>query len=131
MEIATAKQIRLHLEVSFMESCDLADMGSLFGYSPSVITRGFRTHFGMTPRQFIENLRYAEAKRLLLDTSESIESICSTVGYQSPATFCRRFKALQGLTPTQHRAKQLELEKIIYIPGCFKRGATGFRNSGQ
>ncbi|MEZ9902999.1 AraC family transcriptional regulator [Vibrio breoganii] len=59
----------------------------------------------MTFSQLILSLKMNKAKELLLDSSNSIESIAFALNYISSANFCRAFKKYSGCTPLQYRQK--------------------------
>lgn len=64
--------------------------------------RLFKENFGITPKQFILNIRIEEAKRLLGEGISSISSISSACGFSSVYHFSRAFKSATGLTPTEY-----------------------------
>ncbi len=64
--------------------------------------RLFKEHFGITPKQYILNLRIEESKRLLNEGISSISSISSACGFSSVYHFSRAFKLSTGLTPTEY-----------------------------
>ena len=63
--------------------------------------RLFKEHFGITPKQYILNIRIEEAKRMLSEGISSISSISSACGFSSVYHFSRAFKISTGLTPTE------------------------------
>jgi len=58
---------------------------------------------GRSPMQHLIYLRIQEARKLLLETNESIESICNLVGYQNPFSFSNTFKKWLGYRPSALR----------------------------
>ena len=48
-------------------------------------------------------LRIARAKELLVNTEEKIKDIVAQVGYQDMASFTRKFKEYEGVTPMEYR----------------------------
>ncbi|MDY7107265.1 MAG: helix-turn-helix transcriptional regulator [Planctomycetota bacterium] len=68
--------------------------------SPSARPQPLRAR---SPSSFLSLLRIDGAKRLLLDTAESVTAICYEVGFQSLSSFSRRFKELVGLSPRDFR----------------------------
>ena len=65
--------------------------------------RVFHQITGLPPAKFISAMRLDEAKRLLLNTNQSITDICFEVGYNSLSTFTRRFTQRVGLGPREFR----------------------------
>ncbi len=75
--------------------------------------RRFKSATGMTPIEYVLNLRIEEAKHLLETGSESVESVAELVGYQDASFFSRNFKKKVGLTPSQYRKKFSHLRAFI------------------
>ena len=71
--------------------------------SPYHFNRVFRLVTGIPPGRFLTALRMAEAKRLLLSTSERVTDICFAVGFESLGTFTTRFGQLVGVAPQELR----------------------------
>jgi AraC-like DNA-binding protein len=71
--------------------------------SPSRLRHMFKDQSGMTPTQYLNELRMRESKRLLETTDLSVKEIMGRVGINDPSNFTRSFKKAHGLTPTQLR----------------------------
>lgn len=64
------------------------------------------TDAGTSFNQVLADYRCRLAKRLLAQTSESIEQIVYLTGFSEPSTFYRAFKRWTGLTPIEYRKKK-------------------------
>lgn len=73
--------------------------------SISTLSRMFKHHTGLTPLQFLLNIRLSAAKNLLKDTNLTISEISSMVGYDNPLYFSRLFHKHVGITPRDYRAQ--------------------------
>lgn len=71
--------------------------------SESNLRRKFSESFGVSPKQYIINLRLMEAKRLLRQTDKAIESISAEVGFTSSSRFYEFFTKANGATPLEWR----------------------------
>lgn len=69
------------------------------GISPRKISRLLKTENKMSFKQFINNLRIREAKRLLLETDRNITDIAYKVGYNNLSNFYRVFKEVEHTAP--------------------------------
>ena len=65
--------------------------------------RMFQQVYGVTPRQYLRDLRINKAKELLQE-GHDISRVCIEVGYDSLSTFSATFKRGTGHAPTTYRA---------------------------
>ncbi len=73
--------------------------------SPRNFTRLFKAAFGKAPAEFVAHARITEARRLLATPRNSIESIATSVGFQSADAFSRAFEREVGCRPSEYRAR--------------------------
>ena len=85
----TVEEIAQHLSISKSSFCHL-----------------FRAETNFSPYDYILTVRINKAKTLLLCTTQNIDEIAWTVGYNSSANFIRAFRQKTGITPTQFRHTQ-------------------------
>ncbi|WBQ02142.1 helix-turn-helix transcriptional regulator [Kribbella sp. CA-293567] len=80
----------------------------LAGVSPAHLSRTLRAAYGMTPTDFVTDLRLEQAAALLAATSGSIATIAGRCGFASQSYFTRRFTAAHGVSPRtfRHRAQR-------------------------
>jgi transcriptional regulator GlxA family with amidase domain len=70
---------------------------------PRHFARLFKTVFGRTPADFVEDARLSEARHRLTNTRAGIESIALSVGYKSADAFRRAFERRIGVAPRNFR----------------------------
>jgi len=73
--------------------------------SPRQFTRRFKRAFGVTPGEFVENLRLDEARRRLSTSGVTIEGIAESVGFGSADSFRRAFERRFGIAPSIYRGR--------------------------
>lgn len=83
----------------------VAAMALRSGLTGRSFKRRFARATGMSPLQYVQNLRLEEAKHLLETTTEPVEAVANQVGYEDTAFFGRLFRHRIGLTPTQYRRR--------------------------
>ena len=71
--------------------------------SPEYVGRAFKLHLGITPSEFVNNLRLDYASDLLLHTDRAVIDICHDVGFGNLSHFYHRFKARWNCSPQQYR----------------------------
>ena len=59
----------------------------------------------MAPAKYIQNYRVGKAKELLINSEGSIEEIAVAVGFANSSYFCKVFKTITGLTPSEFAEK--------------------------
>jgi transcriptional regulator GlxA family with amidase domain len=67
--------------------------------SPSHFNRAFKSVFGSTPTEFVENLRVNEARRRLSTPKRTLDSIAASVGFSDREAFRRAFERRFGAKP--------------------------------
>ena len=65
----------------------------------------FQSVFNMPPAQYIQHYRVGKAKELLLTGSYSIEEIAVAVGFANASYFCKVFKNITHITPSEFANK--------------------------
>lgn len=83
-------------------SCTVTNLCDAFYISKSTLCRRFRQHFQMTPSDYIEAKRLAEAKRLL-GAGQSVQSACLNSGFSDCSYFIMRFRKKFGITPYKYQ----------------------------
>lgn len=78
------------------------------GLSPSALSQGFRTAFGITPLGFVRQRRIEWARAALRDDpSQSLARLAISAGFADQPHFTRAFRMETGLTPGRYRAHLL------------------------
>ncbi|GHH99370.1 helix-turn-helix transcriptional regulator [Neobacillus kokaensis] len=92
-------------------SLDIEAISRHAGFSPSHIAYLFREEIGITIHKYVTQLRMEQAKKLMLENSDSLTNIAEKVGYQSIHAFSRTFKQNVGMTASQFIAYHSEAIK--------------------
>lgn len=98
--VIKAKQ---YIAEHFREDIDRDDVASVTHITPNYLSKKFREETGMTLRQYINELRIEEAKRLLLSTNMTISEISSEIGYDNSSYFSTVFRKICGVSPISWR----------------------------
>ena len=67
----------------------------------------FKEHFGISPKQYVIDVRLERARQLLTEGSVSLAQISEACGFTNQYHFSRIFKERVGLTPSEYRKKNL------------------------
>lgn len=99
------REIRGYLETDYANAdLSLDWISQKFDLNPKHFSRLFKEELGENFTDFLTNVRVREAKRLLLETDEPVQSIAAKVGYVHTLSFIRMFKKITGMTPGYFRA---------------------------
>lgn len=77
----------------------LAELSFIADMSSYHFARTFKQFTGVTPHQYVLNLRVERAKSLLLQGKLPLSAIASKVGFFDQSHFTRAFKRIVGVTP--------------------------------
>ena len=78
--------------------------------SRASLYKKMQTILGITPTDFIRNVRLKRAAQLLADTQLSINEIAGRVGFVTARNFSSQFKKMFGVTPSEYREPPKNLE---------------------
>lgn len=107
--IVKAKQ---YIAENFREDIDRDDVASVTHITPNYLSKKFREETGMNLRQYINQLRIDEAKRLLLSTNMTVSEISSEIGYDNSSYFSTVFRKICGVSPVKWR-ETADKEEVI------------------
>ena len=79
-------------------------MASDVAMSRASFYKKMQAMLGITPNEFLRNVRLKHAARLLAETSEPVNQISLMVGFQTSRYFSQCFRQLFGMTPTEYRS---------------------------
>ena len=79
--------------------------------SPRNFARVFTREVGMTPARFVLSARVETARRLLEESSDSLEEICAQSGLSTTESMRRAFMSTVGIPPGQYRARFTRRQK--------------------
>ena len=91
--------IRTHIH----EDISLSSVAFEFNYSCEHLSRIFKKKRGISVNQYINKLKIAKAKELLLLTDYTVNEITKIIGYNDDKYFYRVFKKHEDLTPKEYR----------------------------
>jgi len=87
------------LKLHFTEDFSIDELATRAHMSPSTFRTHFRTVTGMSPLQYVKQLRLQDARQLMLNEDIDAGSAAVRVGYESASQFSREYTRLFGEPP--------------------------------
>lgn len=96
-------KVLLYIHNQYNKQITLDELSSMIHFNKCYFIKIFRSLVGMSPYEYITNLRINEAKRLLIHTSLSVSKIAEQTGFLDTNNFIRRFRSRTNQSPLQYR----------------------------
>ena len=80
-----------------------------FGISPNHLSRVFQMYGHMTFSNYLMHVRTDRAKHLLRSYDLKLDDVAARCGYRDTAYFCRVFRRLAKITPSEYRYRRRSL----------------------
>ncbi|RBW68435.1 helix-turn-helix domain-containing protein [Bacillus taeanensis] len=87
----------------YKEAIKVEELAALEHYHPVYYTSWFKQKTGKSPKEYMLELRFNEAKRLLTETTWPITSISEELGFENSSSFTRWFVKCAGMPPQKYR----------------------------
>ena len=107
-EEAVSKAVH-YMKNNYQKQLTVEDIAQHAGMSTYHFARQFKRAMLSSPHQYLLDLRLEQAKKLLVYTNETVESIASQAGFQSSSYFIRAFRHSMNMTPSAFRT--------YFVPG--------------
>ncbi|HHX51878.1 MAG TPA: response regulator [Clostridia bacterium] len=91
------------LKANYASNLPLQEVAKKFYFSSSHLSKMLKKKTGLSYTEYLNNLRIAQARFLLKNSSHDINTIARMVGYNSISHFNRIFKKIVGISPTQYK----------------------------
>ncbi len=101
--VNSAKRIRRLLLNHVYDSPSVEQIAREVGMSLTNAKKVFSATYGCGIKQYLNQLKLYQAKRLLGDPTLTVEQVSHKLAFESTAYFCRMFRARTGQSPTEFR----------------------------
>lgn len=102
--------VKIFLKENYSNFIDFDLLAEQIGYSYDRFRHLFKESTGLSPTQYLINIRIAKAKEYLENSSYSIRTISRFCGFNNASKFIEMFKAKTGFTPLKYR-------KLMHVTG--------------
>ncbi len=104
--------ITRYIERNYHAKLTLENLAEVGHGSPYHLHRTFKKIIGITPVQYIQQVRINQAKHLLIHSDQAVTDIAKVVGIANTSYFITLFKKMTGDTPVQYRQLRGENFKL-------------------
>jgi AraC-like DNA-binding protein len=101
IEVSAAQKAAEYIGLHKSEKLKISDVAAQLGYTDDYLIRTFRKHYGITPYDYLMNLRISDAKQLMLTTNRSVAMIATECGFSDVTSFYKAFIQRNGTTPAK------------------------------
>ncbi len=99
------ENIRHYIDKNYAGDLTVEFVASLFHLNRSYLSSCFKKKTGKSFVEYVNAVRLAHAKELLVSTDKKMYQVAQMAGYENVKYFFRVFKKAEGLTPEQYRKK--------------------------
>jgi len=121
------RRVQSLVDARLAEPLTLSDLAAAAGLSRMHFAAQFRAATGSSPHEYLLVQRIEAAKRLLIETEDSLVEIALSVGFLAQAHFTTVFKRLTGDTPARWRRARREVARPPASTQRFGEASTGPR----
>lgn len=100
---ALVARAQLWIEQRFTAPINIAELADHLSTSSATLNRRFHKTLGMSPKAYINQLRFRAAMRMLEKSTRSIDMIAQLIGYSDSRLFRAMFRQQAGMTASQWR----------------------------
>lgn len=95
-----AEKMQRYIREHYRHPLNINELAGLIQRSPNYTISLFKEVTGQTPGQYMQQLRIAEARNLLLGTDFTITEIADYLGFYDTSYFYRTFKKATSMSPS-------------------------------
>ena len=99
------QRIEDYLRRNLTNGITLVGAAEYAGYTPAYFSRHFSALMGMSFKSYVDRMKIRAARGMLADGA-SVSETAAALCYDTPSSFCRAFKRVTGVTPSEFQSGQ-------------------------
>ena len=103
-----------YVRKNYMQNICLEQLAEITHVSISALERRFKKFLGKTPKQYINEVRLENARRLLIETNIAIATIANDTGFAEHSYFSRQFQKLFDQCPSEYRQEHCSRKTLSH-----------------
>lgn len=92
-----------YIEQHYSKKISIEEISEVFSISTPTVYRKFSEYFGISPKNYINNVRLMHAAVFLETSENTVGEICDMVGFSDAFYFSKLFKKKYGISPSEYR----------------------------
>ena len=97
------QSMRTFFDKYFYQKITLKELSDKYFVSEAYLQKQFKKYVGISPSNYLKQLRIEKSKQLLRTTNHSIAEIAEMVGFQDTSYFILVFKSIEAMTPLAYK----------------------------
>lgn len=93
------RDVHRYIKYNYMVEINVAELASAFGFERTYLYRRFKQRYGISPKEYLTQVRLDEGK-LLLSRGYSVTEAAYMVGYSDAFSFSKAYKKKYGVAPS-------------------------------
>ena len=86
-------------------------LASQIGITRNYLTKSFQKELGVSPQEYLINIRMERSAELLTSTSLPVNEVAAKVGYSDALAFSKKFKEKYKMSPKSYRETKPEISR--------------------
>lgn len=99
------EKILAYMKEHYAEPLTLTAVAKHFYFNPCYLSSYFSSHLYEGFIEYLNKIRIEEAAKFLMEGIASISEISGMVGFSDHSYFCKVFKKIKGISPSEYRRK--------------------------
>lgn len=100
------KGMMRYLETNLGDAISLEDLSWYAKLSSRACQREFQAYLGITPSQYLGQVRLSRAAELLRSGAHTITEVCYQCGFHDSSYFAKQFRLRYGVSPREYQQKR-------------------------
>lgn len=109
-QVELVKEVSEYIIRNLNEKMTVKQLTREFGISDTYLQNAFRSVYGMPVISFIRAQKMQSAAQVLIHTSQTVEEIAQTFGYENESKFSAAFKRIMGDSPGVYRKEHSKIK---------------------
>ena len=101
---ARLMRAKQYVQEHYTDEITIADLAAMSEMSPSSFRQRFKEYTGLSPINYIKEVRLERSKELLVNTQLTSKEIAYSTGFNTPYYFSIVFKQSVGMSPLEFRS---------------------------